>query len=142
MIEFTTPSVKDSKEIFLLGEKEFDWIFEKISWDMTLVEWFINNHNPYCFIARDGRTIVGFHLSFITGEMGYMGWACVSPNFRRQNITRELLRLTIAKMKENDKIRNVYSHVREDGICPNFLSRRGFVEINERKVEMKLSLKE
>jgi ribosomal protein S18 acetylase RimI-like enzyme len=140
MIEYTTPTAKDSKAIFTLGENEFDWVFEKISWNIELVEWFLIHHNCCCFTAQDDNMIIGFQLSFITKDIGYLGWACVSPEYRKRSIASSLLDLTISEMKNNDKIKNIYSHVRDDGIFPNFLSRRGFIDISERKIEMKLNL--
>ena len=142
MIEYTKPTLQDSESIFTLGENEFNWVFEKISWNIGLVEWFITHHNCYCFKAQNDNRIVGFQLSFVKDDIGYLGWACVLPEFRKRSIASRLLELTTNEMKKNDSIKNIYSHVRDDGIIPHFLSRRGFVDINERKIEMKLNIGE
>ncbi len=141
MIEFSNPTVDDSEEIYFLGKPIFDWTFEKISWSHSLVEWFLNNHLEFCFVATHNGSIVGFHLSFIQEEIGYMGWACTSPKFRKLDITNNLVSMTINKMRSISTIEDIYSHVREDGVCDILLKKRGFINIKEKKIEMKFTLR-
>jgi len=140
MIQYTTPTLQDVEEIFLLGKKEFHWIFEKISWDHELVNWYIKKHSPYCFVAQKDNSIVGFQLSFIKNEIGYMGWICVLPKFRKNSIADTLLEMSIKKFKANKNVKNIFAHVRNDGICVEWLKRRGLCAIKQEKFEMKLSI--
>jgi ribosomal protein S18 acetylase RimI-like enzyme len=142
MIQYSTPSLKDAKEIYLLGTCEFNWIYEKIAWELSVVEWYIKYHRSYCFIALKGDSIVGFHFSFVEDDIGYMGWVAVNKEYRRYNIANQLLDMTLEKMRSNKNILNVYAHVRNDNIVNSWLKRRGFVDINQQKVEMKYTLKE
>lgn len=142
MIEYKKPNLQDSESIYALGKNEFTWIFEKISWNIELVKWFLIHHNSYCFMAQSDNEIVGFQLSFVKDSIGYLGWSCVLPDYRKRSIASTLLDLTIIEMKKDNSIKNIYSHARDDGIIPSFLSRRGFIAIGENKIEMKLNIGE
>jgi ribosomal protein S18 acetylase RimI-like enzyme len=141
-IEYHCPTLKNAEEIYRLGRAEFNWIFEKVSWDQSIVSWYINYFRSYCFIATDNKVIIGFHLSSTIDAIGYMGWVCVAPEYRHFSVGQALLEMTIKKMKKNPNIKNIYANARDDGIVLDWLKRSGFNDILERKVEVKLCLEE
>ena len=47
LIHYKIPTIKDVDEIYQIGKHEFNWIFEQISWEPWLVEWYIKNYRNY-----------------------------------------------------------------------------------------------
>lgn len=137
---YRKPLTKDIKEIFEIGKVEFTWVFEKISWFESTVEWYVQKYSDYCFVAESQGVIVGFILVFYQDDFAYFGWGCSAQSHKNRGIMSDLTELAVNRVRENNNLKEIYSHVREDGIVNKMMKRRDFINIDQRKVEMKLSL--
>ena len=128
-------SFTDIPHIFRLGTLCFDWPSESVLWTETTVQWYYENAQQVSFVAEHAGSVVGFALSFVRDNMGYLGWCAVDPQWRRRGIGTELCRKAVPALQSHGA-RSVAVIAREDGRMDRLLKELGFRSDGFRKVEM------
>ncbi len=126
---------QDLESIYLMGHDIYTWIFEKISWNRELVNWFYKNFPDLCFIYEENEHIIGFVLGLIDNNIGYIGWIAVLDEKRKNGIGNLLLSTLLIKYQEKN-INSLAAHVRDEIAPISLFTKLGFQQTSERKIEM------
>ncbi len=127
----------DEDAVFKLGEEDFTWAYERLSWNRVVLRFFIECFPKLCFVYLEDGAVKGFCLSMAKDSLGYICWAAVQKDARRSGIAETLVGHSIGAMKAAG-CTEIGSHVRADGRADAGLSKLGFEDLNEPKKEMRL----
>jgi len=130
-----TVTINDAQKIYDMGKECFDWYFERMEWSASTVSYCIDCHYDSSFVAAKNEEVIGFILTFIRDDIGYIGWVAVTEKYRRKGIGTELVKRAVTSLKEKG-IRTVASHVRFDDSSLAIFEKNGFKRSNEIKIEM------
>lgn len=133
--EIRTVTINDAQEIYDMGKECFDWYFERMEWSASAVSYYIDRHCDSSFVATRNGDIIGFVLTSIKDNIGYVGWIAVKEKYRRKGIGTELIKRSVNSLKKKS-IRTVASHVRFDDSSLAIFEKNDFKRSNEIKIEM------
>jgi len=128
-------SIDNIPKIYELGKKCFDWIFEKVVWNLPLISWYFDNFPDLCFVSvKDGKP-VAFVLAFIVDDIGYIGWIAVEKRHRRKGLGTALVRKVTEELSKR-KVNLLSSHVRMEKTATSIFEKNKFKKSDEIKIEM------
>ncbi len=133
-------STEHLSDVYMLGRQIFSWPSEHVMWNQQLVQWYLDNACIFCFVAEHNNRTVGFTLSGVSEQVGYIGWIGVDPLWRRQGIATQLVHRSLLIFQVTGITKSICM-ARDDGQVNRMLERLGFCSTGFRKIDLEIELR-